>query len=104
MERAGTHQRIGKSEAMRGIQQRLSENGRFFMDVNHRYNARAYGIVPTVARMLDDALVPGEKNGDVAASWELGAERISTYGHVFTSGNRAACGKRGIEDGRTDCD
>jgi hypothetical protein len=54
--------------------------------------------------MLHDALLPGEKNGDVAASWELGAERISTYGHVFTSGNRAACGKRGIEDGRTDCD
>ena len=73
-----------RGEAMRGIKVRLSENGRFFMDVNNRYNARAYGIVPTVARMMRDAFLPGEKNGDVAASWKLGAERISTDGHVFT--------------------
>ena len=73
-----------RSEAMRGIKARLSETGRFFMDVNHRYNARAYRIVPTMARMVRDVLLPGEKNGDVAASWELGPERISTYGHVFT--------------------
>ena len=74
----------GRSEAMRGIRERLTETGRFFMDVNHRYNAHAYGIAPTVARMLRDVLLPGEQNGDVAASWKLGTERIGTYGHVFT--------------------
>jgi len=73
-----------RSRAMRGIKQRLSENGRFFMDVNHRYNARAYGVVPTMARIARDVLLPSGKNGDVVASWDLGAERISTYGHVFT--------------------
>ena len=74
----------GRSAAMRGIGERLTETGRFFMDVNHRDNARAYGIAPTVARMVRDVLLPCEENGDVAASWEFGADRISTYGHVFT--------------------
>ena len=69
---------------MRGIRERLTKTGRFFMDVNHRYNAHAYGIAPTVTRMLRDVLLPGEQNGNVAASWKLGTERISTYGHVFT--------------------
>lgn len=62
----------------------LSLRGRLFIDVNHRYNARAYGVFKTVARFLHDQLEPNDSNGDVDVSWP-GLEG-HTYGHVFTDG------------------
>jgi len=78
----GTTQRI---EALAAVARLLSENGRFFMDVNHRYNVRSYGLLPTAARFAYDFFVSRDKNGDVIASWDLRENRISTYGHVFTN-------------------
>ena len=69
---------------LRAVAQLLNQNGRFFIDVNHRYNSRAYGIVPTCARWVRDHLFPRESNGDVLANWNVGESSISTYGHVFT--------------------
>jgi 2-polyprenyl-3-methyl-5-hydroxy-6-metoxy-1,4-benzoquinol methylase len=71
-------------QALSAIKNLLSEKGRFFLDVTHRYNIPSYGIFPTAARLLHDFFVPGETNGDVAANWKIGNARISTYGHVFT--------------------
>jgi len=70
--------------ALTAAQNLLSERGRFFMDVTHRYNVGSYGLFPTAARLLYDFFVPDEKNGDVVAYWNIGESRISTCGHVFT--------------------
>jgi SAM-dependent methyltransferase len=74
-----------RAQALSGIASLLYENGRFFTDVNHRYNARAYGVVATSARMGRDLLLPSGKNGDVQVHWNAGQERVSTYGHFFTN-------------------
>jgi 2-polyprenyl-3-methyl-5-hydroxy-6-metoxy-1,4-benzoquinol methylase len=62
----------------------LSTRGAMFLDVNHRYNVGSYGLFRTAGRYVFDRLSPGEANGDVTASWKLGAARCSAYGHVFT--------------------
>jgi len=77
----GTAPRV---QALSGITSLLSENGRFFMDVNHRYNARAYGVLATSVRIVRDVFLPSEENGDVRVHWNASRERVSTYGHVFT--------------------
>lgn len=62
----------------------LAHDGLLFVDVQHRYNACAYGLPKTAARLLYDRLWPGERNGDVVVRWQLGAVRCATYGHVFS--------------------
>jgi hypothetical protein len=62
----------------------LAQDGKFFLDVNHRYNVRSYGILATSARWIHDLFLHGESNGDVCAKWNLEGSTISTYGHVFT--------------------
>lgn len=63
----------------------LGPAGRFFLDVNHRYNLSSYGALLTSARWIRDLFFPGERNGDVLAQWSLDESSISTYGHVFTN-------------------
>jgi SAM-dependent methyltransferase len=62
----------------------LSANGVLFLDVNHRYNVRSYGLLRTTARFLYDQLWPGESNGDVTVTWNFGDLGCRTRGHVFT--------------------
>jgi 2-polyprenyl-3-methyl-5-hydroxy-6-metoxy-1,4-benzoquinol methylase len=64
----------------------LIPHGMFFLDVNHRYNARSYGCFWTASRFLRDLLLPSETNGDVITSWQAGRQRVQTRGHVFTHG------------------
>ena len=73
-----------RTQALNAIRCLLSEKGRFFLDVTHRYNVRSYGLVPTAARMLYDFFVRRETNGDVITNWDIGNARIRAYGHVFT--------------------
>jgi 2-polyprenyl-3-methyl-5-hydroxy-6-metoxy-1,4-benzoquinol methylase len=70
--------------AVGAIGRLLSCGGRLFLDVNHRYNIRSYGIVRTVTRFLGDRLLPGNSRGDVLPTWSVAGRSISTYGHVFT--------------------
>ena len=70
--------------ALTAITRLLAPEGRFFLDINHRYNVSSYGVLPTSARWIHDLFSPGETNGDVLANW--GEAAISTYGHVFTHG------------------
>jgi 2-polyprenyl-3-methyl-5-hydroxy-6-metoxy-1,4-benzoquinol methylase len=71
-------------EVLRQFARLLTPGGKIFVDVNHRYNARHYGLLPTVGRFLHDRIFPGEKNGDVVVSWDVGGTRCATVGHVFT--------------------
>ena len=60
----------------------ISPDGRIFVDVQHRYNARHYGAIPTGLRFLRDGLNWKETNGDVVVAWHA----CATRGHVFTHG------------------
>lgn len=71
-------------EAMRQFVRLASLRGRIFVDVNHRYNAVHYGTTRTAFRFLRDQIHPGEKNGDVVATWNVGGAPCSARGHVFT--------------------
>jgi len=62
----------------------LSQNGKFFLDVNHRYNLRAYGALATATRWIHDRFLRSESKGDVRAKWNLNGSVVSTRGHVFT--------------------
>jgi SAM-dependent methyltransferase len=75
---------VARLHVLRELGELLSPEGRLFVDVNHRYNSRAYGLFQTVGRFLHDRLSPNEANGDVTVSWNFGKEQYRTYGHVFT--------------------
>lgn len=64
----------------------LSPDGLLFIDVSHRYNARHYGIAPTLFRLIRDCVSFNESTGDVIARWEVGGMKYATDGHVFTHG------------------
>ena len=53
--------------ALARMRRLLSDDGVIFIDVNNRYNAVNYGVLPTVGRMLYDFIVPSETNGDAAS-------------------------------------
>jgi len=71
-------------EVLRHCARLLSLDGLMFIDVSHRYNARHYGLAPTLLRMIRDRVFPNEENGDVVASWDINGARYATHGHVFT--------------------
>ena len=73
-----------RQRALSTISGLLSPSGKFFLDVDHRYNLRSYGVLPTSARWIHDLFYRNERNGDVIAKWSVGDASISTYGHVFT--------------------
>lgn len=62
----------------------LAEGGRLLLDVNHRYNVGAYGLVMTAARLARDGLSFSERSGDVTVAWAVAETRCATRGHVFT--------------------
>lgn len=73
-----------RERALRGMADCLMPGGKCFLDVNHRYNLRSYGVAPTAARFIRDSIVYTETSSDVIAKWTVGGESISTHGHVFT--------------------
>jgi 2-polyprenyl-3-methyl-5-hydroxy-6-metoxy-1,4-benzoquinol methylase len=84
-------------EVLRQFARLLSPHGKLFVDVNHRYNARHYGVLPTAMRFLRDRVFRSETNGDVVVDWNIGGTRCSTWGHVFTHGEvRSLCLSAGL--------
>jgi 2-polyprenyl-3-methyl-5-hydroxy-6-metoxy-1,4-benzoquinol methylase len=71
-------------EVLRQFARLVSPAGRIFVDLNHRYNARHYGTLPTALRFFRDWVAPGETNGDVQVTWTMDGARCTTSGHVFT--------------------
>ena len=56
--------------ALSAIASLLTPNGRFFLDVNHRYNARSYGVFPTAATMDSRCFLAGRKQRRCARQME----------------------------------
>ena len=79
-----------RAEVLRQFARLLSPNGKVFIDLNHRYNARHYGVLRTAARFLRDRMTPGQSNGDVEVTWNIEGDHVSTTGHVFTGREFAA--------------
>jgi 2-polyprenyl-3-methyl-5-hydroxy-6-metoxy-1,4-benzoquinol methylase len=73
-----------RAEVLRQFARLLSSRGRAFLDVNHRYNARHYGAIPTALRFLRDRVAWSETNGDVAVTWDVHGAPCTMMGHVFT--------------------
>jgi 2-polyprenyl-3-methyl-5-hydroxy-6-metoxy-1,4-benzoquinol methylase len=73
--------RIG---VLRQFARLVSPQGRIFVDVNHRYNARHYGSLQTALRFLRDRVFWNETNGDVTVAWGVEHTKCTTRGHVFT--------------------
>ena len=71
-------------EALSQFARLVAPAGRIFIDVNHRYNARHYGILPTAVRFVRDRIGPAGSHGDVRVAWDLAGHRAVTTGHVFT--------------------
>lgn len=71
-------------EVLRQFARLLTPQGKAFIDVNHRYNARHYGSLPTAMRFIRDKLYWCETNGDVAVRWDFEGGQCGTQGHVFT--------------------
>jgi len=71
-------------EVLRQFARLSSRQGRIFVDVNRRYNARHYGWLRTGLRFLRDQVSWNEKTGDVVVAWDAGQEKCATQGHVFT--------------------
>ena len=70
--------------ALTRMRRLLSDDGVIFIDVNNRYNAVNYGVLPTVGRMLYDFIAPSETNGDAQVTWRFGEQQIRSPTHVFT--------------------
>lgn len=75
--------RVRSLQSMRRL---LAPEGVIFFDVNNRYNARSYGLLRTVGRMLYDFIRPSETNGDVSFDWHVDGKVIPSMGHLFTPG------------------
>lgn len=73
-----------RARTMKTMGHLLMPAGICFVDVNHRYNLRSYGVFPTVARFIRDLIFYKSENADVTATWKVRDQAISTYGHVFT--------------------
>jgi SAM-dependent methyltransferase len=86
-----------RAEVARQFARLLSSTGTIFVDVNHRYNARHYGTLPTAVRCLRDRIWPSPENGDVTVQWTLDGVYCATAGHVFTHREfRSLCATAGL--------
>jgi SAM-dependent methyltransferase len=84
-------------EVLRQFSRLMSPRGKVFVDVNHRYNTRCYGMLKTAVRFLRDRLSPDERNGDVVVAWDIGEMRCATMGHVFSDPEfRSLCAAAGL--------
>jgi len=71
-------------EALRQFARLVSPEGKVFIDVNHRYNARHYGALATAMRFLRDRRSLPGSHGDVRVAWDIAGHSCATTGHVFT--------------------
>jgi 2-polyprenyl-3-methyl-5-hydroxy-6-metoxy-1,4-benzoquinol methylase len=71
-------------ETLRQFARLLPPQGKAFVDVAHRYNARHYGVAPTAARFVHDFFAWREESGDANVNWDFAGKRTTTRGHVFT--------------------
>lgn len=76
--------RATRVRALRGMHAVLAPGGMVFVDVNNRQNARNYGRLRVLGRVVLDALLPDERRGDAAFEWKIGERSFPAMGHLFT--------------------
>ena len=76
-----------RAEVLRQFARLVSPQGRIFVDVHHRYNARHYGAIPTALRFLHDRLRWSETNGDVVVAWDVGQVHAQREGTSLLTGS-----------------
>ena len=71
---------------LKDIKKKLNPKGYLIFDVNNRHNAKQYGIIKIIYRVLVDKFFFNEKRGD--AKYEIVQEnkKVKGYGHLFTIG------------------
>ena len=67
----------------------LAPGGRIFLDVNNRYNAKAYGRFRVLGRRAIDFVAPDPVRGDAEFVWRIGDQIVPSMGHLFTPGELA---------------
>lgn len=73
--------RVAALRAMCGL---LAPDGVIFFDVNNRQNARNYGRLRVLGRVILDAVLPDERRGDEEFEWKIGGQSFPAMGHLFT--------------------
>jgi 2-polyprenyl-3-methyl-5-hydroxy-6-metoxy-1,4-benzoquinol methylase len=76
--------RASRVQALRSMQAVLAPAGSIFFDVNNRQNARNYGRLRVLGRVILDAVLPDERRGDAAFEWKIGNASFPAMGHLFT--------------------
>ena len=73
-------------DLLKDIKKKLNPKGYLIFDVNNRHNAKQYGIIKIIYRVLVDKFFFNEKRGD--AKYEIVQEnkKVKGYGHLFTIG------------------
>lgn len=79
----GQAQRLVALTRMRDL---LAPDGRVFVDVHNRYNARTAGPFRVLARRVRDGVWPSDANGSVTFTWRVSGEQIDSRGYLFTTG------------------
>ena len=71
---------------LKDIKKKLNPKGYLIFDVNNRHNAKQYGIIKIIYRVLVDKFFFNEKRGD--AKYEIIQEnkKVKGNGHLFTIG------------------
>lgn len=70
--------------SLRKIRDFLQPGSVLFMDVNNRYNARAYGKAEIFKRVIFDLFHPGNNKGDTEYELKIDGTSITGMGHLFT--------------------
>lgn len=73
-------------QALRKMGGLLTNQGRLFLDVNNRHNARAYGMWRVFGRIAYDAMFPRNTKGDAYYTVRAGDAEVCAMGHLFHPG------------------
>lgn len=75
---------VDRQRALINMKNLLTSSGRLYLDVNNRYNLRAYGVQTVNRNIMNDLIFPNEHNGDVFFNIKVGETEIPASGHVFS--------------------
>jgi 2-polyprenyl-3-methyl-5-hydroxy-6-metoxy-1,4-benzoquinol methylase len=64
----------------------LKAGGRLFLDVNNRYNVRAYGAKTVIQNLLMDAITGTEQSGDIAFRLQVEQQDTPAFVHLHSPG------------------
>lgn len=69
---------------LKNIKKKLNSKGYLIFDVNNRHNAKQYGIIKVIYRVLVDKFFFNEKRGDAKYEIVQDNKKVKGSGHLFT--------------------